>query len=183
MFRSIALSALTALTLASAPMPSMAQTGAPGVSGGSVSSDECGRACREERRANRPGVIAGGQPEQRVPPGYYRPDPRDRPGRPGRPRPPEDPGYYRPDPPRPRPPHYRPPIYVDPGYYRPPVYEGRYRLSCREARQIVRSEGFRDVRAVDCEGRTYQFEARRRGRPVLVVVSSRSGEILDVSRL
>lgn len=180
MFRSIALSALTALTLASAPTPSMAQTGVPGVvAGGSVTNEDCGRACREERRRNDPGAFAQ-NPRQNIPPGYYR---DDRPSRPDRPRPPEDPGYYRPDP-RPRPPHYyRPPFYGDPGYYRPPIYESRYRVSCREARQIVRSEGFRDVRAIDCEGRSYQFEARRKGRFFLVVVSSRSGDIIDVSRL
>lgn len=180
MFRSIALSALAALTLVTAPIHSMAQTGVPGVSGGSLSSDEL-------RRGDRPGSVAQ-NPRQNVPPGYYRDDRPNRPGRPDRPRPPryEDPGYYRPDPrPRPpRPPHYpRPPIYSDPGYYRPPIYEGSYRVSCREARRIVRSEGFRDVRAVDCEGRSYQFEARRKGRAFLVVVSSRSGDIIDVSRL
>jgi len=179
MIRSTALLALTALTIAWAPTPSVAQTGVPGVSGGSVTNEDCNRACREERR--RQGTTTSNQPQQNIPPGYYRDDRPDRPGRPDRPRPPryEDPGYYRPDP---RPRHPRPPIYIDPGY-RPPIYESRDRVSCREARQIVRSEGFREVRAVDCEGRTYQFEARRKGRYFLVVVSARSGDILDVSRL
>ncbi len=183
MIRSTALLALTALTIAWAPTPSVAQSGVPGVSSGTVTNEDCGRACREERRRNESGTIAQ-NPRQNIPPGYYRDDRPDRPGRPDRPRPPryEDPGYYRPDPRPPRPHHPRPPIYIDPGY-RPPIYESRDRLSCREARQIVRSEGFREVRAVDCEGRTYQFEARRKGRYYLVVVSARSGDILDVSRL
>ena len=184
MIRLIALSALTALTIGLAPTPSLAQTGVPGVSGGSVTNDDCGRACREQRRRDGSGSVAQ-NPRQNIPPGYYRPDRPDRPGRPDRPRPPryEDPGYYRPDP-RPRPPHHpRPPIYIDPGYYRPPIYESRDRISCREARQIVREEGFRDVRAFDCEGRSYQFEARRKGRSFIVVVSARSGNIIDVRRI
>jgi hypothetical protein len=164
MFRSIALSALTVLTLASAPTYSMAQTGAPGSSGGSVSND-CGPACRDDLRRNRPGGVQN-QPRQKIPPGYYRPDPRPDP---------------RPRPPRP-PYHPRPPIYYDPGYYRPPIYQGYDRLSCREARQIVREEGFRSVRVIECEGRSYQFQARRNGRTFIVVVSSRSGDIIDVRR-
>jgi hypothetical protein len=168
MFRSIALSALAVLTLASAPAPAFAQTGVSGASGGTTARNDCGPACDDDDNVRRggPGYVQN-QPPQRIPPGYYRPDPRPDP----RPRPP-------------RPPHHpRPPIYIDPGYYRPPVYQGYDRVSCREARQIVREEGFRDVRAIDCEGRQYQFQARRKGRFFIVVVSSRSGDIIDVSRL
>ncbi len=98
-----------------------------------------------------------------------------------------DPGYYRPDDRRPRPPH-RPPFFPvpPPDYYRPlppPPYYETARVSCREARNILRSEGFRRVEAVDCEGSRYQFEAVYRGRPVLVTVSSRSGRILGVERI
>ena len=71
-----------------------------------------------------------------------------------------------------------------PGYYRPVpppyYYYHEDRISCSEARSIVRSEGFRNVKAIDCEGRQYQFRATYRGRRVIVIVSSRSGDILDV---
>jgi hypothetical protein len=103
---------------------------------------------------------------------------------------PQDPGYYRPDP-RPRPPSYRPPHRPPTGYYGPPP--GYYRppppayypigISCSDARRIVRNEGFHRVRAIDCEGRRYQFRASYRGRPVIVIVSSRSGRIIDVERI
>jgi len=62
----------------------------------------------------------------------------------------------------------------------PPYYYHDDRISCSEARAIVRSEGFRKVKAIDCEGRQYQFRAIHHGRRVIVIVSSRSGDILDV---
>ncbi|MFH2015887.1 MAG: hypothetical protein ABIK36_08775 [Pseudomonadota bacterium] len=65
---------------------------------------------------------------------------------------------------------------MPPPYY----YYHEDRISCSEARSIVRSEGFRNVKAIDCEGRQYQFRATYRGRRVIVIVSSRSGDILDV---
>lgn len=104
---------------------------------------------------------------------------------------PDDPGYYLPGPnPRPpggRPPH-RPPHFPGPppGYYRPPPPPDYYiadRVSCREAKNIVRNEGFHRVRTLDCEGRHYQFRASYKGRPVIVVVSARSGRIVDVEWL
>jgi hypothetical protein len=51
------------------------------------------------------------------------------------------------------------------------------RLSCWQARQLVRDRGFRRVRTVECHGRVYTFEARRRGRIVLVSVNSRTGAV------
>ncbi len=61
--------------------------------------------------------------------------------------------------------------YYDPGYY------NRGRLSCGEARRIVRNNGFRNVETIECNGRTYTFEATRRGRDVTVYVNSRNGRI------
>lgn len=53
----------------------------------------------------------------------------------------------------------------------------RGRLSCGEARRIVRNNGFRNVATIECNGRTYTFEATRRGRDVTVFVNSRNGRI------
>lgn len=62
------------------------------------------------------------------------------------------------------------------GYFQPRV-TFRGRLSCREARRIVRNSGFRNVETIECNGRTYTFEATRRGRDVTVYVNSRNGRI------
>ena len=51
------------------------------------------------------------------------------------------------------------------------------RLSCGEARRIVRNNGYRNVDTIECNGRTYTFEATRRGRDVTVYVNSRNGRI------
>lgn len=66
---------------------------------------------------------------------------------------------------------YEPMGYYNPGYY------NRGRLSCGEARRIVRNNGFRNVETIECNGRTYTFEATRRGRDVTVYVNSRNGRI------
>lgn len=62
------------------------------------------------------------------------------------------------------------------GWYRP-VGVNRGRLSCREARARVRNSGFRNVATIECQGRTYTFEATRRGRDVMVYVNSRTGAV------
>lgn len=51
------------------------------------------------------------------------------------------------------------------------------RLSCDEARAKVRYSGFRNVSTIECNGRTYTFEASRRGRDVTVYVNSRTGAV------
>lgn len=58
-----------------------------------------------------------------------------------------------------------------------PIVIRRGRLSCGEARRIVRNSGFRNVETIECNGRTYTFEATRRGRDVTVFVNSRNGRI------
>ena len=62
------------------------------------------------------------------------------------------------------------------GWYRP-VGIHRGRLSCGEARRTVRNSGFRNVSTIECNGRTYTFEATRRGRDVTVYVNSRTGAV------
>ena len=63
--------------------------------------------------------------------------------------------------------------YQDSRYYK----NNRGRLSCGEARRVVRNSGFRNVATIECNGRTYTFEATRRGRDVTVFVNSRTGAI------
>jgi hypothetical protein len=55
--------------------------------------------------------------------------------------------------------------------------DGYGRLSCGEARARVRHSGFRNVSTIECNGRTYTFEATRRGRDVTVYVNSRTGAV------
>jgi len=62
------------------------------------------------------------------------------------------------------------------GWYRP-IGINRGRLSCGEARRVVRNSGFRNVATIECNGRTYTFEATRRGRDVTVFVNSRTGAV------
>ncbi|MDO8352214.1 MAG: hypothetical protein Q7T14_02020 [Aestuariivirga sp.] len=63
--------------------------------------------------------------------------------------------------------------YQDTRYYN----NNRGRLSCGEARRVVRNNGFRNVSTIECNGRTYTFEATRRGRDVTVFVDSRNGRV------
>lgn len=66
--------------------------------------------------------------------------------------------------------------YQDSRYYNNNRYN-RGRLSCGEARRVVRNSGFRNVDTIECRGRTYTFEATRRGRDVTVFVDSRTGRL------
>ena len=67
-------------------------------------------------------------------------------------------------------PYYGYPVYGD--YYRP-----RHRLSCWQARQLVRNAGFYHVRTIECAGRVYTFVAFRRGKLVTISVNSRTGTV------
>lgn len=51
------------------------------------------------------------------------------------------------------------------------------RLSCGEARRIVRANGYRNVGVRDCDGRTYSFIGTRNGRSFIVYVNSRNGRV------
>ena len=56
------------------------------------------------------------------------------------------------------------------------------RISCGEGRQILRWEGFRHIRAFDCDGRTYGYRAENRRGPVKITMSNR-GNIISVQRI
>ncbi len=75
---------------------------------------------------------------------------------------------------------YRPyyghgPYYGHRHYYRPHL---RRRISCRQARRMLRHRGFRRIQVRDCHGRRYVFTARRDGEWWRVRMSSRSGRIV-----
>lgn len=55
--------------------------------------------------------------------------------------------------------------------------DGYDRLSCGEARAMVRHRGYSNVSTIECNGRTYTFRARRGDHRVLVYVNSRSGAV------
>jgi hypothetical protein len=64
------------------------------------------------------------------------------------------------------------------GWYRDDFRRDYGRLSCNEARRLVRDRGYRNVVARDCDGRTYAFRATRpNGRIVNVYVDARSGAL------
>src|SRR5258705_9460695 len=54
------------------------------------------------------------------------------------------------------------------GWYMPSGIHGR--LSCGEAKSRVRNHGFRNVATIECQGRTYTFNARRGDHHVIVYV-------------
>ncbi len=66
--------------------------------------------------------------------------------------------------------------WYEPGYSRP-GFHNRGRLSCGEAKWRVRERGFRNVRTIECDGRTYTFQARRGDRRIIVYVNSISGAV------
>lgn len=73
-------------------------------------------------------------------------------------------------------------FYDTPGFYDGPRYRMRdrgygNRVSCGQARSIVRSSGFRNVSTIECNGRTYTFRAMRHGNQVTVYVNSKTGAV------
>jgi len=78
------------------------------------------------------------------------------------------------------------------GYHNPAPYYGRdryyrprrsYRLTCGQVRRKIRNRGFYRIRAVDCSGSRYTFNAKRHGVWYRLRVKSRNGRIYKVSHL
>lgn len=64
------------------------------------------------------------------------------------------------------------------GWYRPSHYGNYGKLSCSQAKRLVRRNGYSDVETIECNGRTYTFEGENyRGREVTIYVNSRTGEM------
>jgi hypothetical protein len=85
--------------------------------------------------------------------------------------------------PLPRPPRPQPPVIpIDPGDGSGNWggdQNGYDYISCREGRQIVRENGFRHVRAFDCDGRVYGFRADNRHGGAKIRMTNR-GDIISV---
>ena len=74
--------------------------------------------------------------------------------------------------------------YPRPGYFVPhPAYGYRDRVSCGEARSIVRERGYRDVRTTNCGGKLYTFIGKRKGGLFRIAVYSKNGRIHSVRPL
>jgi hypothetical protein len=71
-------------------------------------------------------------------------------------------------------PDYR--FYPGRGWY---LYRPYYRdrLSCNQARRLLRDRGYRRVSAIECNGRTYTFRAVRNDRRIILYVDSRTGRV------
>jgi hypothetical protein len=54
------------------------------------------------------------------------------------------------------------------------------RLSCGEARRVLRNQGFYQLEARDCGGHNYRFVGWRNGDAYLIKISSRSGRIKSI---
>jgi hypothetical protein len=66
------------------------------------------------------------------------------------------------------------------GVYGEEDYDSTYRrrrISCGEARMLVRDRGYIRVRMIDCGGRRHTFSGFRRGRLWLVTVNAFNGSI------
>ena len=53
-------------------------------------------------------------------------------------------------------------------------------ISCTKATGIVADYGFGDVKSTDCEGQSYAFNATRDGKPYVIKLSARTGELTEV---
>jgi hypothetical protein len=107
----------------------------------------------------------------------------------------EDEGDYYEDPP-PRysyAPDYYEPEFAPPPRKRKPVYVLRPEpapekpkpklISCKKAAGIVSDYGFENVKATDCKGQSYAFQANRDGKSFTVTLNSVNGALTKVKKL
>lgn len=58
----------------------------------------------------------------------------------------------------------------------------RSRVSCSEAKQIVRDSGYRRVKTLSCGGKSHTFRALRRDHVYRIKVGARTGRVVVISR-
>src|SRR5262245_22176465 len=56
-------------------------------------------------------------------------------------------------------------------------------ISCAEGARRVRNRGFRDVRPIDCRGRTFLYRGRRGDRRYEIEVRRNNGRVVNVTRV
>lgn len=76
--------------------------------------------------------------------------------------------------------YYDDPMYYGPGYgYARPYYYNNYHvrsvMSCRDAKSLLWSKGYRNVSARDCQGRTYSFNATKNGQKYRITLNAYTG--------
>jgi hypothetical protein len=59
----------------------------------------------------------------------------------------------------------------------------RHEVSTREVRQMLRDRGYHNIRFANRKGRTYELTAKRNGKEYFIVVSARSGNIVERYRI
>ncbi|WP_159952483.1 hypothetical protein [Rhizobium sp. 18065] len=55
-------------------------------------------------------------------------------------------------------------------------------ITCQEGRNRLRSNGFRDIRTVDCRGRFFVYRATRDGRRFEIALNRHNGRVVDMRR-
>jgi hypothetical protein len=76
----------------------------------------------------------------------------------------------------------------EPCFGGPDIYQWRedelgFRVSCSEARSIVRNRGYRNVRMSSCGVRTHSFTGLRHGSRYLIKVNGYNGDILSIRQI
>ncbi len=56
------------------------------------------------------------------------------------------------------------------------------RVSCASANRLLRRNGYRNVKATDCKGKSYGFTASKGGKSYKLTVSARTGSIISRKR-
>ncbi|VAV98832.1 hypothetical protein MNBD_ALPHA08-1332 [hydrothermal vent metagenome] len=81
------------------------------------------------------------------------------------------------------------------GFYGGPGYGGGYygggygggysggwaprRINCNRGRRILRNNGYKFIKMVDCAGRVYKYKASRGGKRYLLKMKSRNGRVFS----
>jgi hypothetical protein len=65
----------------------------------------------------------------------------------------------------------------------PPKKPASKPMTCDKATSIVADYGFSNIKAADCEGKDYAFNATRGGAPYLIRLSAATGELTEVKKL
>jgi len=56
-------------------------------------------------------------------------------------------------------------------------------INCRQGQQLLQNRGFRNVRRVDCRGRTFIYHARRGSSDFEIALSAHTGRVIRMTRL
>lgn len=74
-------------------------------------------------------------------------------------------------------------ISIDINIGRGSMLGGGRSISCSEGERLIRARGFSNIRRVDCRGRYFVYRATRRGSRFEIALHSRTGRVVDFTRL